>query len=166
MKNHIFSLLGLFSFVAILSAVEPVAFTEVIKATHSGESLEISSFLGEEVNFENGKQYKITGSYRMIPRVIEGIEAPSSGYRISVIGINQNSSSTKSEHLGTLRTKDIEGAFDIRFRYEDSDYLIITMSSTNGAASGGILLSDSKTKRKIQREAEENSERLLRLLIQ
>jgi hypothetical protein len=83
-----------------------------------------------------------------------------------VIGINQSSSSSKSEHLGTLRTKEIEGEFDIRFRYEDSDYLIITMSSTNGAAAGGILLSDSKTKRKMQRVAEDKSERLLRLLIQ
>jgi hypothetical protein len=64
MKNYTFSLLGLFPFVSILSAVEPVAFTEVIKATHTEESLEISSFLGETENFEEGKQYKITGTYR------------------------------------------------------------------------------------------------------
>ena len=152
--------------IATLTAVEPVSFTEVIKATHAGESLEIKSLLGEKVNFEEGKQYKITGTYRMLPRVIQGIEPPSPAFVISVIGINKKGSSTNFEHLGAKRTGENEGEFDIRFRYEDSDYIIITMASRNGSASGGILFSDSKNKRKIQRKAEEEPERLLRFLCQ
>ena len=166
MKNQIYTLIGLFLFVITLPAVEPVPFTEVIKSTHAGESLEIESLLGEKVNFEDGKQYKITGTYKMLPRVIQGIEPPSPSFTISVVGLNKSSSSTKLEYFGTKRTKESEGVFDIRFRYEDSDYLIITMASRNGAPSGGILISDSKTKRKIQRKVEEEPDRLLRFLCQ
>ncbi|MGZ0656576.1 hypothetical protein ACWPKS_13310 [Coraliomargarita sp. W4R72] len=146
--------------------VEPVEYNEVIKAFRQGESLTIDTFLGEEENFEKGKQYKITGDYKMLPFVVTGIEAPSTRYRIAVWGVKTVGGHSRNiENLGDYISKEIEGSFDLRFRYEDCDLLILTMSPINSSAAGGILLSDSTSKRKIERVAKEDTQQIISTLI-
>jgi hypothetical protein len=151
---------------SIMCAIEPVEYNEVIKAFRQGESLTIETFLGEEANFEKGKQYKITGEYKMLPFVVTGIEAPSTRYRIAVWGVKTVGGHSRNvESFGDYISKDIEGSFDLRFRYEDCDLLILTMSPISSSAAGGVLLSDSKSRRKIERIAKEDTQQIISTLI-
>ena len=160
-KLFLIALLPLVSF-----GIETVQYNEVVKAFRQGESLTITSFLGEEENFEKRKQYKVTGTYKMLPYVISGVEQIRPRYRIAVWGVKTSGGRSRHiENLGDHITQEIEGDFDLRFTYEDCDLLILTMAPISSSAGGGILLSDAKNKRKIERIATEEPNLIISTLI-
>jgi len=150
---------------ASLLAIEKVEYSSVMTVLRQGESLSIDSFLGEKENFEKGKQYKVTGTYQMLPFTVNGVDAPKLRYRIAVWGVEIVGGNLRYINLlGDYASSNIQGNFDFRFTYEECDLLILTMAPINSGATGGMLISDGVGKRKNQRIAEEHAQKIFSML--